>query len=231
MNKDHFRAIVVAFLVLAPIALYFFLKMGSSAVYNTVPFQYSVSPEGDTVYHTLPEFSLTGPETGQVLQKSDLLEGIWLISFIDKEDEIAEKGLGKPQPFPVLMGNLEDLYEITKPVPYIKFLLVSTAIERDDISDLVALRDSLELPADRFFFATGTREEVFNLGLSSFQMPAFQGHQRDSLPFTSQTIAMTDKEGRVRKYYIGTKSYDVEKLLPDDLRALLQLEYKSDFQK
>ena len=40
---------------------------------------------------------------------------------------------------------------------------------------------------------------------------------------------MVDKEGFVRGYYEGTNLYDIEKVLPQDIRALLTLEYRKDF--
>lgn len=230
MNVNQTRATVAVLILVLPVALYFFLKGASTAVYNTIPFQYSISPgNGDTLWHTLPEFSLQGPGDDEVITRESLLGDVWVIGFIDYKDELIEGGPRTPRPFPLIMDNVDKVYSQVKDVSSIKFLFINAAFGRDSLPQMQALADSLELPKDRFIFANGSRDEVFKLGLDAFRMPAFQGHVRDSIPFTSQTMALVDKKGRVRKYYIGTKMFEMEKVMLDDLRAMYSLEYRDEF--
>ncbi|MFK7973053.1 MAG: hypothetical protein AB8F95_21965 [Bacteroidia bacterium] len=230
MKSNKASAIVAAVLILLPVALYFFLKSSSRPIYNKIPYQYSISPSnGDTLWHTLPEFTLEGPETGETITRDDLLGDVWVIGFIDRKDELIKGGKNIPRPFPIMLDNLKEVHSQVSNVASIKFLLVNTAFDRDSLPQMQALADSLALPKDRFVFANASREEAFGLGQKAFRMPAFMGHQRDTLPFTCQTMALVDKTGRVRKYYIGTKMFDMEKVLLDDLRAMYALEYRDEF--
>ena len=230
MDANKVRATIVVLLLVVPVLLYFLLKSSTTAVYNTIPFQYSISPEtGDTLWHELPEFSLWNVADSSIIDKNDLLGNVWVIGFFDQKDELIEGGPRKPRPFPIMMDNLDAVYTMVKDVPSIRILLVNTATFRDSLPQIKTLADSLDLPASRYIFATGSRKDVFSLGLETFRLSAFQGHQRDSIPFTSQQVALVDKKGRVRKYYIATKMFDMEKVLLDDIRALYKLEYEGEF--
>lgn len=230
MDANKVRAGIVVMLIVLPVTLYFFLKFNTTAVYNTIPLQYSISPEtGDTLWHELPEFSLTDARDGSSINRESLLGNVWVIGFFDQKDELVEGGPRKPRPFPIMLDNMESVYTMVKDVPSIKFLLVNTAFERDSIPQIKALADSMSKLDAPYHFAIGDRENVFRLGLETFRLSAFQGHQRDELPFTSQQVALVDKKGRVRKYYIATKMFDMEKVLLDDIRALYKLEYEDEF--
>jgi protein SCO1/2 len=230
MDANKVRAAIVLVLIVLPVSLYFFLKFNTTAVYNTIPFQYSISPEtGDTLWHELPEFNLKDVQSGEAITRNTLLGNVWVVGFFDQKDELIEGGPRKPRPFPLMLDNMEAVYTMVKDVPSIKFLLINTAFARDSMPQIKALSDSLNLLGTPYQLAIGDRENVFRLGLETFRLSAFQGHQRDTLPFTSQQVALIDKKGRVRKYYIATKMFDMEKVLLDDIRALYKLEYEREF--
>jgi len=87
----------------------------------------------------------------------------------------------------------------------------------------------LAIEADKWAFVHGPRAEVFKLGAEAFRMPEFVGKSLDTKPFTPQSIALIDKEGRIRKYYPGTDLGQV-RIITDDLRTLIVMEYPEELQ-
>jgi protein SCO1/2 len=92
MKKNQIQAATLIVVVAFPLLLYFFVKYSSTAHFERLPYQYSLSPEGDTVYHWMPDFSFTD-QNGESIIKDDMLGDVYIVSFFDgmEEEHVKEK--------------------------------------------------------------------------------------------------------------------------------------------
>lgn len=217
--------VVVAF----PLLIYFMVKFGSTAHFERLPHQYSLSATGDTIYHNMPDFAFTDQE-GNSFTRSDMAGDVYIVSFFDGMEEIHVTEKSDRYNF-LLMPNLKKVYDNAKEAPMVKLLSISTSPETDSLPVLQFWSEKYGGDSDKWVFAKGSIEDVWNIGLNTFSMKEFMERTRNKGPFTARAIALVDKEGRVRKYYEGTNDFGIEKQLFEDLRALLTLEYKEDFSK
>jgi protein SCO1/2 len=229
MKKNQLQASIAIFVIALPVIVYFIFKGFSTAHFNNMPYQYSVSASGDTLIHTLPDFELTD-QNGQPFSRKDMLGKVYIVSFFDgmEEEHVPDK---KDRYNFILMPNLAKVYRNADDAPMVRLLSISTSPETDSLPVLQDWANRFEAEAPRWTFASGNRDEVFKLGLETFRMKEFMKRMRREEPFTARAIALVDKEGKVRRYYEGTNDFAIEKQLFEDLRALLTIEYEEDFSK
>ena len=217
MGNNRFQAIVLVAIIVLPLAIFFLFKTTSTAYFDTLPYQYSIQ-NGDTLYHELPDFSFTDQD-GNPFTRDSLRDKVCLMSFF-RGDVAGEKPVTK-----LLFAHLEKFYENTERAKIVKVVSVTF----DTTLSLKSFSDSLQYDTDRWHFVQGSRDAVFELGLESFRLPEFKARMRDSTAFTANSVVLIDKSGKVRKYYDGIYLYDMVRVLAEDLRALLTIEYKDDF--
>lgn len=217
MDKNRFQAIVLVAIIVMPLIIFFVFKATSTAYFDSLPYQYSIK-NGDTLYHELPDFSFTDQD-GDAFTDEDMRDQVYIVSFF-REDVANEKPVTM-----LLFAHLEKVYDNVEKADLVKIV----SLTFDSTLNLKHFSDSIGINTDRWHLAYGSRDEVFKLGLESFRLPEFKSHMRDSLTFTANSVALVDKEGKVRKYYDGVYLYDMVRVLAEDLRALLTIEYKSDF--
>lgn len=227
MKKNQIQAVTLIVVVAFPLLLYFFVKYSSTAHFERLPFQYSLSAEGDTIFHKMPAFSFTD-QTGKSFSQSDMLDDVYVVSFFDgmEEEHIMEKS--DRYNF-LLMPNLKKVYDNAAEAPMVKILSISTSPDTDSLPVLQFWSEKYGGNPSKWIFARGPIEDVWRIGLNTFSMKEFMEKTRNRGPFTARVIALVDKDGMVRKYYEGTNDFGIEKQLFEDLRALLTLEYKEDF--
>lgn len=212
---------MLALLILIPLVIYFLFRISTRPVFHKLPYQYSINTAGDTSYHVLPAFHFTNAD-GQPVTRDSLMGKVVIVSFFCNSDSNLTR---------ILHHNLRKVYRNAENVPYIRIMSVTTAPDQDSLPVLRAYQQRLEALPNKWMFVRGAREDVVAMGHDAFRMKDFGGKFRDMQPFTASSIALVDKEGRVRKYYDGSSMYDVEKILSEDLWTLLALEYRADFQK
>lgn len=227
MKKNQIQATILIVVVAFPLFLYFFVKYFSIAHFERLPFQYSLATDGDTVFHKMPDFSFTD-QLGNPFTKADMAGDVYIVSFFDgtEEEHVTEK---LDQYNVLLLANLKKVYNNAEDAPMVKLLTISTSPDTDSLPVLQFWSEKFGGDAERWVFAKGPIDQVWDIGLGAFSMKEFMERTRNRLPFTARAIALVDKEGNVRKYYEGTNDFAIEKQLFEDLRALLTLEYKEDF--
>lgn len=195
-----------------PLLTYLFLFVGTEQQFNRVPYQYDIGADGDTLWHTLPDFSLVDVE-GNTVTREDLVGNICITGFISPDGEDIKTV--------ALIGNLRRSYDNIDwdKNPDIRFIFISTS---DSLPALQAYADSVDLDPRYWMFLSGDDDEV-NRVAQSFHIEEFE-NRSDSKPFTSQTVILTDKTGKARKYYIGTDLSE-ERKIQEDLIALMRLDY------
>ena len=215
MKKSQVVPLMMLVLFVLPLVIYLFLAVGTKQNFDRVPFQYNIVENGDTVYHSLPNFALNDLYADSLYRK-DLDQKICVISFFSIHDDSLMKTT-------VLNGNLKRVYDNIdwEKNPPFKFISINTG---DSPEKVRAYADSMGINPKHWLFLNGSQNEIFRLGSSSFEFPDFINKLPGSEPFTSQTVVLIDKAGRARNYYIGTDLVQ-ERKIQEDLIALLRIDY------
>ena len=220
-EKSKWTRPILLIALAVPLSLFFFLYYGAEQRFEHVPFQYEDIPDGDTVYHTLPAFSMVRVN-GDTITDEDLRGRITLMSFFSVDDDADLKTT-------VLLGNLQRSYDNVDwdMDPPFLFISVNTG---DSSAAVRAFRDEIEADPSRWWMLYGPQTDVLKLGAESFYLDAFVGKAPGFEPFTAQQVALIDKAGRVRKYYTATDLQE-ERNIQEDLIALLRLDYPEEIER
>jgi len=229
MKRNQIQAAILIVIVAFPLGLYFFVKFFSTAHFERMPFQYSISASGDTIYHTMPELEFTD-QNGHAFNSRQMLGDVYVVSFFDGSEE-AHIPIKEDRLNPILLDNLKKIYDNAEDAPMVKLLTISTSPDTDSTEVLTSWSEFYGGDTDKWIFATTSIENVWKLGLETFSLKEFMERNRNRKPFTARAIALIDKSGQVRKYYEGTNDFSIEKQLFEDMRALLTIEYNEDFAK
>lgn len=212
----HRIRILLLVVFLSPLLFYLAMIRLSRPVFSQFPFAYSLSPQGDTLYHQLPAFALQDLRGG-LLTDSSLRGTVTYLAFYSVRDTVGSI---------VLMGNLRRFYDNIDWEAYdrVRFVLVNTG---DSLSRYLPLAGRNAADPAYWIYASGDPETVRSLAGDALHLPEFQGKTASDLPVFSSQVALVDKAGRVRKYYTGTDLGQIRKM-EEDFRSLLLLEYPDD---
>lgn len=128
---------------------------------------------------------------------------------------------------PKLSATMAGLHDRYFDDPEMRFLSISVDPENDSIEALRQYANQYGANADRWYFVTGDKEEIFKF---ANQVLYFSGKIDDSGNIQmvhDETLRLIDKDGFMRfngNFIDGTKPKDVERL-HDELK-LLRLEYE-----
>jgi len=221
MKSGRRSVLILLVLLVLPMTIYLIFRSVSRPVFKSVPYEYVQTVTGDSVIPQIGTFNLMTPN-GQSLSQEDLLGKLYIIDFFSLKDTLLTK---------VLHGNLVRLYNNISDTEYIGMLSVYTG---DSMTyGLKTYTEDFEQYGDIWKFAWGNREGVISLGAE--QLGIQEVIQKwDSISklnpqfaFTSQTVALIDKAGKVRGYYEATDLAEIKKL-NEDIRALTVLEYPEE---
>ncbi|MCB0836284.1 MAG: SCO family protein [Bacteroidetes bacterium] len=215
MKKSSVVPLVMLGLFLLPFLIYLFLFFGTEQKFERVPFQYTIMENGDTAYHSFPNFTLNNLY-GDSIRRSDLEGKICLLGFFSVNDDSLKKTT-------VLFGNLKRVYDNIdwEKNPSFQFVFVNMGDNPEEVNAFV---NSLEVDTQKWMFLSGEQDEIYKLAMGGFVFPDFIRKAPGDAPFTAQTVVMTDKSGKARNYYIAT-DLQQERTILEDFIALLRVDY------
>jgi len=169
--------------------------------------------DGDTVFHTVPAFSLLNQDS-QVVTNANFEGELYVVDFFFTSC---------PTICPKVKKQMLRLYE--KYQNESKVSLVSFTIDpkRDDVSKLKTYSSNLEVKAPKWNFLTGDKWEIHGLAPGFFSV----AHDDPDAPGGfdhSGLLILVDKNGYVRSFCQGTEAESVDGFL-DDIDLLLRKEY------
>lgn len=217
---SRFTRPILLIALLLPLGLLTFIYLGTTQEFDRVPYEYDII-DGDTVYHTLPVFSLINTE-GDTVTQADLKGKIVLLSFFAVGDDSLSKTT-------VLFGNLMRTYENIEwdMEPPFQFVSISTG---DSLGVVRAFAQGQASDPAHWWFWTGEQAEVLKISGRALAFPELEKEEPGFDPFTSQRVALIDKEGRVRRYYVATDLQE-ERDIQEDLITLLRIDYPEDIEQ
>lgn len=169
----------------------------------------------DTVYHTIPEFKFVDQDSNFVTAKT--FEGkIYVADFFFTTC---------PTICPIMKTQMMRVYDRFKDHPEVLFLSHSIDPMHDTVAVLKDFSDRLGIDSQKWHFVTGDKKKIYDIGQNSYMVTAQEDENEPGGYIHSGAFILVDKQRRIRGFYDGTKSDQVD-LLMRDIEILLQ-EYQS----
>jgi len=169
----------------------------------------SARPEPLGEFGSVPDFTLVERD-GRTVDRSDFDGQVWVADFIFTNCAGT---------CPLMTGQMSALQHV---IPE-EVLLVSFTVDpaRDTPMVLAGYADRHDADPDRWYFLTGSRDELYTLAREGFLLAVDDTIGTEEEPIThSSRFALVDRKGTVRRYYDGTSAEEVAQI-PKDVFSLL----------
>ena len=174
----------------------------------------------DTVWHTIPDFSLTN-QLGHQVSWADLQGKVVVADFFFTRC---------PTICPQLTHNMKRMQQgITtaqrvgsQQADFVHFLSFSVDPERDSVAALKAWADRFEIDPQNWWLLTGPKKEIYDLSIDHMKLGLVDGQGIDTSFFHTDFMVLIDKNRNIRGYYHGLDSAEIGRLSRDIV--LLRLE-------
>jgi protein SCO1/2 len=178
----------------------------------------------DTIFHQLPEISLTN-QLGEKISWDDM-----------KNDSVGKIIVADfffthcPSICPTLtlsMKRLQDGLKRSEKIgdrtaDYVQFLSFSIDPERDSVAALKKWADRFQVNPVNWWLLTGSKKEIYDLCINEMKLGLVDGNGVDTSFIHTDRFVLIDRDRIIRGYYRGLDSLSVEKLSEDIV--LLSLE-------
>lgn len=160
---------------------------------------------GDSVYHTIPDFSFTNQDNQTITHKN--YEGkIYVADFFFTTC---------PTICPIMKKQMLRVYEKFKENPKVGILSHSIDPRHDSVQVLKEYAARLGVKSKMWNFVTGEKAKIYEIGEKSYYVTAGEDSTAAGGIIHSGAFILVDTKRRVRGVYDGTKETDVTKLLKD----------------
>jgi protein SCO1 len=214
MNKLLKTGMLVAILMV-PVLVYVFLRTQGNNQYElpviTPEFYDSTSVTKVHRIETVPEFRLLAQD-GTYLTREDMEGKIYVADFIFTRCKTI---------CPKMTTQLSRVQENIKGMDNVLILSHTVDPDHDQPEVLQQYADMYGAIPGKWYFLTGTKEEIYSLAKRGYSLPAMKddGGPEDFLH--SEKFMLIDAKGRIRGIYDGTDPEEVDRLIME-IKILLQ---------
>jgi protein SCO1/2 len=214
--KSVRQLLVVLVILTVPSIFFLVLKTGKnnfSSLEIFGPREAPTAADGDTIYHTISDFSLTSQQ-GTPVTAADFNGKILVTDFFFATCQTI---------CPKMTMQMRRVQEKFKSMPDVALLSITVNPENDSVPVLAAFAKEYQAIPGKWTFATGDKKIIYDLARHSYFLTAMPGDGGPGDFIHSEKLVLVDKERRIRGYYDGTDYLDVDKLIEDIV--VLQHEY------
>jgi protein SCO1/2 len=166
--------------------------------------------EIDTVFQTIPDFSLTD-ESGKPFSAKSLQGKIYVTSFF-----FTRCGTICPK----ITSQLSRVQDAFLGDPEVQLLSISVDPKFDQPEKLAQYAKRFDANKGQWHFLTGEKKMIYPLVLKGFHVPLADASEYDAAIknpdktfIHSERLILIDKEGIIRGFYDGTDKKEVDRLL------------------
>ncbi len=160
---------------------------------------------GDSVYHTIPDFSFVDQDSNEVTNKT--YEGkIYVADFFFTTC---------PTICPIMKTQMLRIYDKFKDNPEVGILSHTIDPRHDSVAVLKAYAKRLGVSGNFWHFVTGNRDKIYELGQKEYYVTAGEDSTAAGGIIHSGAFILVDKKRRVRGMYDGTQEKEVSRLMKD----------------
>lgn len=169
-----------------------------------------ITDAGDTLPHTIPEFSFTDQDSNTVT-KNTFTDKIYIADFFFTSC---------PSICPVMTKQMKRIYEKFETENQVMFLSHSIDTRHDSVPVLKAYAEKLNIDHSKWRFVTGEKSEIMNIANDYFNV-AYEDPDAPGGYDHSGKLILVDTRGRIRAFCEGTIPEEVDEFMKD-IRQLLQ---------
>lgn len=170
----------------------------------------------DTVFHTIQAFSFTNQDGNTVTEK-DFENCIYVTDFFFTTCHSI---------CPIMSTQMERVAEAYKTNEQVKFLSHTVDPEIDTVEQLKAYALKHNATSKQWMFVTGEKKQLYDIARTGYLLDAREGDGGPDDFIHTQNFALIDKEKRIRGYYDGTDSLEINQLIKDIDLLLKEYDYK-----
>ena len=218
MSKKSARNLLIVLTILIlPSLFYLFLTRGKNN-YNSIeiygPRDYD-SQSGDTIYHTIPEFSFVNFDSSVVN----------LETFKDKFFVTDFFFATCPTICPKMNSHMGKVQYEFKDDDDVMLLSHTVNPEADSVPVLSEYAKKYGAKPGKWFIVTGYKPEIYDLARQGYFISATEGNGGPNDFVHSEMLVLVDKNKHIRGYYEGTNLMEINRLI-DDINLLKYEEKK-----
>ncbi len=166
--------------------------------------------KADTIYHTIPDFSFIN-QYGETVTQSTFEGKVYVADFFFTTC---------PTICPIMKTQMLRIYGKYKDHPEVMILSHTLDSKHDSVAVLNEFADRLGITGNTWQFVTGSQEEIYEIGQTSYMVTAREDPDEPGGILHSGAFLLVDKEKRIRGIYDGTKPEKVDQLINDIDRLL-----------
>ncbi len=220
MNKKAIYALILA--VVVPMLCYFIVKSYSDSAI-IMPRHYladsiiTKTEKGktvfDTVWHQIPEFSLTNQQ-GEKVSWEGLKGKVVVADFFFTHCPTICPGLTRNMR--QLQQSINNSQRVGDKTPdFLHFLSFSIDPERDSVPRLKQWADRFQVNPEQWWLLTGNKKEIYDLAINEMKIGLVDGQGVDTNFIHTDHFVLIDTNRHVRGYYHGLDSASLRQLSSD----------------
>ncbi|WP_339711480.1 SCO family protein [uncultured Kriegella sp.] len=167
-------------------------------------------------YHTIADFSLTN-QNGETITETDYQNKIYIADFFFTTC---------PTICPIMTKNMADIQKQITSDDDVLLLSHSVTPEIDSVTQLKKYALEKGVDDHKWNLVTGDKKQIYELARKSYLAVKDDGDGGAFDMIHTENFILVDKEKRIRGFYDGTKTEEIEKLM-DDLEVL-KASYKEE---
>ena len=155
-------------------------------------------------YHTIADFSLTN-QNGEKVTEADYEDRIYVADFFFTTCQTI---------CPIMTDHMVRIQEELKNDQEVLLLSHSVTPEIDSVAQLKKYAREKGVNDSKWNLVTGDKQEIYELARKSYLAAKDQPYSEYDLIHT-ENFVLVDKKRRIRGFYDGTQSEDIDRLLED----------------
>ncbi len=164
----------------------------------------------DTTYHTIADFSFINQDSS-IVTNHTFKGDIYVADFFFTTC---------PTICPIMKAQMLRVYDKFEDYDEVKILSHTIDPVYDTVGVLRDFADRLGVSSEMWHFVTGNKEDIFNIGQSSYMVTAIEDKDEPGGYIHSGAFILVDKQRRIRGLYDGTDEKEVNRLIKDIPRLL-----------
>jgi protein SCO1/2 len=207
------KRILLFTILLVPSLIYLFMSTGSHHFMH-LPIYYpedvkKIMVEGkertDTVYHTIPPFKFID-QNGDTITQKNFENKIYVANFFFTTC---------PSICPKMMFQMERVNAVTQKTP--GFMMISHTVNpaHDSVAVLAKYAQLVHADPKKWMLVTGNKKDIYDLAIDGYKLAVGEDVRAPGGFLHSEMMVLVDDSKRIRGYYDGTDSSQVDKLMHD----------------
>jgi len=204
--------IILPLAVALAFCLYYFISGTPNKLYKKLPIlgNHSIDISAnkqtfDTLWHSIPDFTFLNQDAKLINQ--DMVKGkVYVVDFFFTTCQSI---------CPIMSKQLDRVAKAWGNENDFKILSFTVDPETDTPTQLKSYAESYKAKTNQWIFLTGEKPKLYELARKGYLLNMEEGDGGADDFIHTQNFALIDRQGRIRGFYDGTKTDEVDHLIKD----------------